>query len=189
MKNRDFAYKQLAYNLADFERVDAKKHLFKSAILASKFHCKNEYGKINSDAEKHKSDWDIETQRLLIKCCRPNNCYPAYCNEDNLFKLRTFTLTETDEQFKYLYHSSNTPPEIILNEGLKLRYSFNLLIGFPPLIFLSTDKRSWSGKYKYRVELHQSLYFDTNLNYQCRKGNDWFCVKQNIKPQHIVLVE
>lgn len=188
MEKHSLALLRLEKYLPDFELVDSKKKLFKSSILSNQYHYRDSNGWVNYDSESHRTDWDIETQRILIKCCRDNQCYPASCYSDNLFELRTFSLRESDEQFKYLYHCSDISPDIILNEGLKLRYSFALSKGFPPLIFLSTDRRSWSGKYKYRVELHQQLYFDTNLNHKCRKGNDWFCVLQNIKPKHVSLV-
>lgn len=188
MDKHSLAYLRLKKHLSDFIEVDSKNKLFKSKILASQY---VKYKRENSiiDGEKEFTLNDIETQRLLIKCCRPNQCYPAYCYKGELFTLNTFTLRETDEQFEYLIHSSNVPPNIILKEGLKIRYSLSYSKGFPPLIFLSSSNRTWIGKYQYKVKIHQKLYFDTNLNHQCRKGNDWFCVLQNIKSQDITLIQ
>ena len=188
MDKHTLAYLRLKKHLSDFVEVDSNKKLFTSSILASQFAAINvDNGFI--DGDKEFTLWDIETQRLLIWCCRTNQCYPAFCYKDNLFELRTFSLVETKKQFKYLYHCSSTPPNIILRDGLKLRYSFSLSKGFPPLIFLSTDKRNWSGDYKYKVEIHQKLYFDTNLNHKCRLGNDWFCVKNDISSKFITIVD
>ena len=189
MDKHSLALLQLQKHLPDFELVDFKNKLFKSDYLLKHFHCRKENGVIYGDSSKHTTDWTIELQRILIKCCRDNNCYPSYAYKDNLFKLNTFTLRETDEQFEYLIHSSNVHPNIILKEGLKIRYSLSYSKGFPPLIFLSSSNRTWIGKYQYKVKIHQKLYFDTNLNHQCRKGNDWFCVLQNIRPEDIALIQ
>ncbi len=187
MDKHSLAYLRLKKRLYDFVEVDVKKKLFRSKLLASQYAVHQGNNGIQ-DGEKEFTLWDIETQRMLIWCCRPNQCYPAFCYKEDLFKLRTFSLRETNERFEYLIHSSNVPPEIILKEGIKLRYSFSLCKGFPPLIFLSSPKRKWLDKYQYKVKIHQKLYFDTNLNHKCRKGNDWFCVLQNIKPNDITLL-
>ncbi len=47
----------------------------------------------------------------------------------------------------------------------------------------------YHSEYQYRVKIRQALYFDTNLNYQCRNGNDWFCVLQNIRPSDITFLQ
>lgn len=187
MDYHSLAYIRLSKHLPDFKQVDVKNKLFRSATLASQFaQIKPDRGII--DADKEFTLWDIEIQRLLIKCCRLNHCYPAFCYKEDLFKLRTFSIKKTFERFDYLVHSTNVPPEIILKEGIKLRYSFSLSKGFPPLIFLSSPRRKWLGEYQYRVKIRQALYFDTNLNYQCREGNDWFCVLQNIRPIDITFI-
>lgn len=188
MDYHSLAYLRLAKYLPDFKQVDVKNKLFISVTLAAQFaQIKSDRGIV--DAEKEFTLWDIETQRLLIWCCRPNHCYPAFCYDKDLFELRTFSIKKTFERFDYLVHSTNVPPEIILKEGIKLRYSFSLSKGFPPLIFLSSPRRKWLGEYQYRVKIRQSLYFDTNLNYQCRNGNDWFCVLQNIRPSDITFLQ
>ena len=188
MDYHNLAYLRLSKHLSDFQQVDVKNKLFRSEILASQFaQSKPDNGIICADKEF--TLWDIETQRLLIWCCRPNQCYPAFCYKEDLFNLRTFSLRETSEKFDYLVHSTNVPPEIILKEGIKLRYSFSLSKGFPPLIFLSSPRRNWLGKYQYKVKIRQKLYFDTNLNHKCKTGNDWFCVLQNIRPSDITFLQ
>lgn len=176
---RKTAFNRLKKLVHDFEVINEAEKRFSSESLSNLFSYMQN--------GKHKTEWNIETERILIRACRENNCYPAHCYQDNMFKLKTFTLLETPEQFDYLYHSTNIPPEIILKEGIKLRYSFCLLKGFPPLIFLS-HIRKWIGDYTYKVKINQKVYFDTNLNHQCRTGNFWFCVKQNITPDKIELV-
>ncbi len=115
MGKHSIALLRLKKYLPDFELVDSKKKLFKSSILSNQFHCRNSNNELISDSEEHRTDWNIETQRLLIKCCRGNQCYPAFSYKDNLFELRTFSLRESDEQFKHLYHYSNISPDVILN--------------------------------------------------------------------------
>ena len=183
---RKTAFHRLRKTIPDFIALNEKEKRFSSEILSNLFNYKKN-NVLNCNAEEHKTEWNIETERILIKACRENNCYPAHCYQDSVFKLKSFTLLETPEQFEYLYHSTNVPPEIILKEGIKLRYSFCLIKGFPPLIFLSHIRR-WSGDYTYKVKINQKVYFDTNLNHQCRTGNYWFCVKQNITPDKIELV-
>lgn len=129
--------------------------------------------------------WDITVQRILIKI-RMHNYYPAFFGD--FFKLRTFTLQETSEKFEYVYHQTNTPPEIVLKTGLNLRYSLSGYKGFNPLIFVSKTPNYWHGKYTYKIKLHQHLYFDTNLNWQRRLGHSAFCLLQNVRPNDISLI-
>lgn len=179
MDKHSLAKKRLSRYLHDYEEKEGK--YFKSAYLSKHYIA----GKKTMDKDVTIHNIDIE--RLLIKCCRDNNCYPAWCYSDNLFKLVTFSLRPTDEKYLYLYHQTNIPPEIILKEGLKIRYSFSLSKGFPPLLFLANEPKWWYGEYTYKVRIKQQLYFDTNLNHKCRVGNNSFCVKNSI-PAHLLEV-
>jgi len=177
MDKHSLAYLRLQKHLKDFVPSSKGGKYFESKFLTSFF-----------DKYTAKTTYSKEIERLLIKCCRDNQCYPAYCYDGSLFKLKTFTLEETPERFNYLYHKTDIPPEIILKEGIKVRYSFSLSKGFSPLVFLSNGEKNWHGKYTYKVKVSQKLYFNTNLNHKRRLGNSWFCVKQNIKPSEIELI-
>lgn len=130
------------------------------------------------------TNWDKKVQQILIKI-RKYNQYPAFFG--NFFKLKPFTLRQTSEKFEYVYHRTNTPPEIVLKHGLHLRYSLSCTKGFNPLVFVSKKPYYWLGKYIYKIKLRQSLYFDTNLNWQQRLGHSAFCLLQNVRNSDISL--
>lgn len=178
------ALQTLQKHIKDFQIIDAKTFKFCSKWLAS--FCRKE---ISSQGDV-KDIWDISVERVLVKI-RNKNCYPAIVDlENGIFRLNTFSLQKTNENFAVLYHQTNAQPLIILKHGLKLRYSFGFSKGFPPLIFLSKSA-NWScgGEFCYKIVVKQPLYYDTNLNYKRYTGNNYFCVLQNIRAQDIELCD
>jgi hypothetical protein len=166
----------LKKHIKDFHIICEKSFKFDSYFLRKYLIYKN---------YNTKTIWDINVQRILIKI-RKHNFYPAFYGD--FFKLKTFTLNETSEKFDYVYHQTNTPPEVVLKQGLNLRYSFSGSKGFNPLIFVSKKPHYWHGEYTYKIKLRQKLYFDTNLNWQQRLGHSAFCLLQNIRPSDISLI-
>lgn len=171
------AYRIISKHLSDFKEVDADKFIFSSDLFKS-------VCMFDDRGMLSKTIHDIKIERILNKI-RFHNCYPAHVR-DNIFKLETFTLKESDDVHEYLYHSTDISPDLILREGIKIRYSFNCMKGFNPLVFLSTTG-FWCGKYVYRVRNRQKLFYDTNLNWKRRNGGKYFCALQNIKPCDITL--
>lgn len=180
MTIKELVFKKLQHHLPDFVCVDETNQTFTSESFKKSVQFVGDYG--------IKTIHNIENERIIIKCCRNFNWYPCYNRHDNTFSLNKFTLKPTQEKFKVLYHTTDIPPEIILKNGLKINHCFSICKGFPPLLFLSaSNSKFWYGKYVYEVEVHQQIYYDTNLNWQCRNGGNWFCVLNAIKPKHIKL--
>lgn len=171
MQSSDYAFKILSYYIKDIEGTREK---FSSNTLRNLYNFKT----------------GVTTQCLLVKRVLRRILNTNYCVRclypGDKFNLYRYTLMPTQEQFEYLYHCSNVGPDIILYKGLKPHYSLSSSKAHGPLIFLSRTG-TWSGKYRYKVKVKQPLYFDTNLNYLMKDGNNHFCVKKFIDSKLITL--
>jgi hypothetical protein len=171
MKDSDYAFRVLNYYIKD---IEGTKEEFSSSTLKNLYNLKNGI-----------TTQSLLVERVLRRVFNTNYCVRCLYPRDK-FCLYRYTLMPTQEQYEYLYHSSNVSPSVILTLGLKPHYSLNSCKAHSPLIFLSTDG-GWPGRYKYKVRVKQPLYFDTNLNHLMKKGNNNFCVKNFIDPNLITL--
>ena len=170
MKDSDYAFKVLCHYIKD---IEGNKEEFSSNTLSSLYN-------IKTGITTH----SIYIERVLRRLLNTNYC--VRCLYNHKLSLYRYTLKPTQEQYEYLYHSSNVSSDVILTQGLKPHYSLNSCKAHGPLIFLSTDG-SWPRKYKYKVRVKQPLYFDTNLNHLMKEGHYSFCVKNYIDSNLITL--
>ncbi len=106
---------------------------------------------------------------------------------ENSFGLYRFSMIPSKRAPEFVYHKSDTPPNIILKEGIKPAYSFGIK-AFPSLIFVGTEP-CWFGDYTYKIRVNQPIFIDTNMDWQARDKQLYLCVKNAITPDFIEFVE
>lgn len=131
-----------------------------------------------------KTTQNEKISNLLNKISIFNNCISAYKN-DNLCKIERFTFQKSKRNPEFVYHQTNTPPEVILKSGIKKRYSLSPSKPFNPLVFIGTEA-CWYGKYTYKIKTNKQLYIDTNMDWRRLDKRPYLCLKDDIEPNEIV---
>ncbi len=136
-----------------------------------------------SDVETVKQDETL--CKLLQKLMVYEKCLTY--NLKDTFQIKQFTLRESNQKPNFLYHCSNTNPDIIMKKGLLPHYSLGIKC-HPPLVFVSADRAIWQGDFVYKIKIKENkkLYIDTNLDYQCRDKKGYLCLIDKIEPIEII---
>lgn len=135
--------------------------------------------------QNQKTTQDENVSGILLRMMVFNFCI-HYVGE-NLFSLYRFTIKKSGRNPEYVYHMSNTPPDVILKHGLNPNYSMNTCKAFPPFIFVGITP-CWFGKYVYKIKVNQPLFIDTNLDWRMLDVKDYLCMRNNIPPELIELI-
>lgn len=127
---------------------------------------------------------DKKLFEVLDKISQYGYCL-SYGVVETIFHFSKFTKQLSKRKPEFIYHRTNTSPEIILKDGILRHYSLNTCKAHPPLVFLSEDAR-WFGKYTYKIKNVYNLHIDTNLDWRCVDKKGIFCIYEDIKANDIL---